>query len=493
MFQSESGSSKTESQIRKSTENDIPRKTKRIKTADYFCKDRNEDRSVENIKTELNEESLSETCVKIERTELDEEPIINIKTELYQDGYSKSHFNPLIDDIETEKNEDLNIEPVIYPSMKSINERQSLHDIPDSLFEPLEKPVETKLEEFICEYCQKVLASSNGLGTHLRRIHSVERIFTCEQCGLEFPNEDRLKSHVSSQHGHKEKEKKKLLKCPQCILKFDRQSSLVNHINYTHKKKSQQHFCSGCGLGFSSASTLMVHSVYEQKLVKLPCEVCQVKTEVKLSCEMEKAFKDSGFKVKCKACTDGNKQPTSSKTEDELSTKVYSPDEDCVPNPIQKAKVRSKIIMLQGEDEGREEIIKSKVKMDQGEDGVVKYCCTDCEYTHKVPNIIRNHVESKHLPPGEYPCQECDKVFTTRNNLRDHLREHNPNSKQEKFSCKDCNYSTNKSTHLKRHVEAKHLPPGEYLCQECGKVCTTSDNLKSHISQKHNSRMREEK
>merc|ERR1712083_1254378 len=97
---------------------DIPRKTKRIKTADYIWNDINKDISVENIKTELNEESLSKTCIKSEKTELDEEPIINIKAE-YQDEYSKSHFNPLIDDIETEKNEDLNIEPLIYPSMKS--------------------------------------------------------------------------------------------------------------------------------------------------------------------------------------------------------------------------------------------------------------------------------------------------------------------------------------------------------------------------------------
>ena len=51
-----------------------------------------------------------------------------------------------------------------------------------------------------------------------------------------------------------------------------------------------------------------------------------------------------------------------------------------------------------------------------------KWQCLECGYQSQ-RNHVRNHVESKHLPPEQgYQCLHCFKNLRTKIALRDHLR-----------------------------------------------------------------------
>ena len=51
-----------------------------------------------------------------------------------------------------------------------------------------------------------------------------------------------------------------------------------------------------------------------------------------------------------------------------------------------------------------------------------KWQCLECGYQSQ-RNHVRNHVESKHLPPEQgYQCPHCFKKLRTKIALRDHLR-----------------------------------------------------------------------
>ena len=56
--------------------------------------------------------------------------------------------------------------------------------------------------------------------------------------------------------------------------------------------------------------------------------------------------------------------------------------------------------------------------------------CTDCGHTTLNPNstsrraLLRHHVEARHLPPGQYPCSQCDKIATTRKGLQNHKQQY---------------------------------------------------------------------
>ena len=56
--------------------------------------------------------------------------------------------------------------------------------------------------------------------------------------------------------------------------------------------------------------------------------------------------------------------------------------------------------------------------------GNSKWQCTECGYESK-RNVVRNHVEAKHLPPEEgYVCQYCNQHLRNKLALKYHLKSH---------------------------------------------------------------------
>ena len=50
-----------------------------------------------------------------------------------------------------------------------------------------------------------------------------------------------------------------------------------------------------------------------------------------------------------------------------------------------------------------------------------------------------------------------------------------------KWQCLECGYEA-KRNHVRDHVEAKHLPPGEgYVCPHCNQHCKNNWSLKNHL------------
>jgi len=53
------------------------------------------------------------------------------------------------------------------------------------------------------------------------------------------------------------------------------------------------------------------------------------------------------------------------------------------------------------------------------------------------------------------------------------------------YSCTDCGYSTKKSDHLVRHIEAKHTWTGGWQCTVCNKSCPSKNALDHHNRRYH--------
>lgn len=50
--------------------------------------------------------------------------------------------------------------------------------------------------------------------------------------------------------------------------------------------------------------------------------------------------------------------------------------------------------------------------------------CKECGFTHKRSDVTRHHIEEHHLDTGGAECQLCQKIFKTREKLRQHMYKH---------------------------------------------------------------------
>ena len=73
-----------------------------------------------------------------------------------------------------------------------------------------------------------------------------------------------------------------------------------------------------------------------------------------------------------------------------------------------------------------------------------------------------------------HKCQQCNKTFKTRNNLKNHIEEKHTNK------CNACDKIFKTSCDLENHIEAKHE---EKTCTYCDTICTGEKELVNHMKE----------
>ena len=164
--------------------------------------------------------------------------------------------------------------------------------------------------------------------------------------------------------------------------------------------------------------------------------------------------------------------------------------------------------------------------------------CELCGYQTSYKQSLKDHMDGIHLQAA-FPCQQCGEVFNTVKKLRRHekteregelqglqcdkcwktisnrralirhMRQvHDPNKPSLKtfvnsdnptrrkmrhlggrdWACMDCDYRSNKSTNVYKHIESKHVVGQDYICPHCGKVLRNLNSYDNHIYKDHRDR-----
>ncbi|XP_037951055.1 transcription factor grauzone-like [Teleopsis dalmanni] len=100
-------------------------------------------------------------------------------------------------------------------------------------------------------------------------------------------------------------------------------------------------------------------------------------------------------------------------------------------------------------------------------------------------SVLVEHIE-KHVNPEQYKCNECDKVFKTKQCMRNHvLLKHTPDE-EKTFKCDSCPKKFAKLYLLTLH-RSIHSSQEEYthVCEICKKCYPTASRLATHIKLTH--------
>ncbi|XP_030752968.1 zinc finger protein 54-like isoform X5 [Sitophilus oryzae] len=142
----------------------------------------------------------------------------------------------------------------------------------------------------------------------------------------------------------------------------------------------------------------------------------------------------------------------------------------------------------------------SRLPMPELKESQKKMRCSNCDYHTSRISDLRRH-EAVHLALEErqlFGCTHCEKKYTTKHGLKEHLRDihledihsnfKSEDAQKNIHKCSNCDYQTIIMSNFKQHQKI-HLAPEErqmFACTHCDKKYRNKDNLKHHIEKKHN-------
>ncbi|KAL8591700.1 hypothetical protein ACOMHN_061792 [Nucella lapillus] len=129
----------------------------------------------------------------------------------------------------------------------------------------------------------------------------------------------------------------------------------------------------------------------------------------------------------------------------------------------------------------------SAIEHGLGKEKESPFTCSACDKTFVTfPGLDRHQrfICGRIPQKGIYACEECGKMFHTRNRYITHTRRHVGEKPYKCSKCDSCFYD--KGT-LKRHIERWHEGSGKFSCTPCGKSFYDIRSWKKHMIQQHDS------
>ena len=114
-----------------------------------------------------------------------------------------------------------------------------------------------------------------------------------------------------------------------------------------------------------------------------------------------------------------------------------------------------------------------------------RYVCDICGKDYKSAGALRIHRRLRHTNTGTFKCSVCDKTFSSKSFLREHLSKH---AGTKELSCPTCEKKFRYSNNLKEHqTRCRRIPSNEasYKCHECDSIFGSKKALKYHVNGKH--------
>ncbi|KAG5325224.1 ZSC22 protein, partial [Pseudoatta argentina] len=200
----------------------------------------------------------------------------------------------------------------------------------------------------------------------------------------------------------------------------------------------------------------------------------------------------------------GNKRPAESRSQNEVSKKQRTSDDDS-RNIRERREIGRREKERERESQNKNQNISKQhlyeeTKNEQNRDSesnqeasninenkedepaeVKVHACDQCERTFALPQSLLLHVQRIHFRARNYKCNECEKNFFSKHDLVKHLSIH---SQEKPYSCSICEKQFSRLTSLQRHKKV-HKDETHYTCSHCDDEFFTTEELEDHKNSVH--------
>ncbi len=304
-----------------------------------------------------------------------------------------------------------------------------------------------------CLQCGMLFPNAERLSDHHSKSHPV-----CSVCGMLFTGILRLREHEMKEHG--------LLPytCDYCPKRFNHKTHRNLHVKARHTGEKTCH-CDICGKGYSCVSVLKTHRMthFEKTFI---CDVCGKSFYHACHLTRHKLVHQEVRPYQCSTCGKGFTQAANLRSHQAIHTgerqlcSICGKSYRCLKNHV---------ISKHSHELPADEL--------PARDTIIT--CEVCGKKFPNPSQFKVHQRS-HTGEKPYHCDICGKSYRLKELLRDHRYTH---TGEKPYRCTLCSKTFNLATSFMRH-RSIHTGETPYSCLDCGKHFRLLTFLKAHLQTK---------
>lgn len=347
-------------------------------------------------------------------------------------------------------------------------------------------------KNFICLDCGSTYDDNASLSEH-RLSHTNIRKWECETCGMKFKRSHNLSIHRKTHLV--EKKPLPTVKCEECDETFTTKMALTAH-RYVHGR----FVCKLCKKVFETQSGLIQHRKDIHKLIKhhgTECRTCHQKFQnsEELLEHREQEHADDPL-LECPICKATYSTPAALRTHSRYHDKVIL--YNCVNCPevfnsqllldrhlkVDHKNEKNHICDLCGKGfptkrQIAAHLIRHKKPPQKSQCYLPgSFICDICGKEFRFRMTLNRHVFNTHTNQNNFKCEQCDKVLSSAEGLKLHMRYH---SDDQSIMCEICGRAFLQPYRLKVHMESHMREGNDYRCHICSRSCRDPQKLEKHM------------
>ncbi|XP_064645315.1 zinc finger protein 208-like isoform X2 [Lineus longissimus] len=392
--------------------------------------------------------------------------------------------------------------------------------------------VHTGERPYECCYCQKRFTRTENLKMHVMRLHDVAEPLICKFCGNMYKERGDYQSHCANEHMEDEVglDSSGMSGASVSVSKDGEDKSMptmVKHVSQDQKVKMEDLKpvvindlkCVFCEATFPSVTNLTEHMVChsdvppdrlkdavrlvvvkaEKEEPKEPKENAELvkqengKSAINLKKNLEKSMTDATCSEGTCDMSNTSCQPTTTDTKmtkSDIKALGLKPHDQAMVNGKRMAETWDEnhknsipfpannlnLNVNSGDPDASPSTSREEEPEDSSEADALSIDVSFAENSVEMDAGGKSSVQ-----PRPFPCQHCEKRFTTKSHLVIHVRTH---TGEKPYRCMYCDMCFRTSSKLGRHLKT-HTGETPHKCQYCDRQFGRKDNLKAHLNRAH--------